>query len=51
MPSILAWLGSALLTFGSFVAVITVVVFFHELGHLLVGRWRGVKPDTLTLPV
>jgi regulator of sigma E protease len=49
MPSILAWLGSALLTFGSFVAVITVVVFFHELGHLLVGRWRGVKPEKFSI--
>ncbi|KZL06274.1 RIP metalloprotease RseP [Pseudovibrio sp. Ad26] len=26
-----------------FLAVLTVVVFFHELGHFLVARWCGVK--------
>ena len=25
-----------------FIAVLTVVVFFHELGHFLVARWNGV---------
>jgi regulator of sigma E protease len=27
----------------SFLFVLTVVVFFHELGHFLVARWYGVK--------
>jgi len=26
-----------------FLFVLTLVVFFHELGHFLVGRWCGVK--------
>lgn len=26
-----------------FLFVLTIVVFFHELGHFLVGRWCGVK--------
>ena len=26
-----------------FLFVLTIVVFFHELGHFLVARWRGVK--------
>jgi regulator of sigma E protease len=26
-----------------FLAVLSVVVFFHELGHFLVGRWCGVR--------
>jgi regulator of sigma E protease len=26
-----------------FLFVLTVVVFFHELGHFLVGRWCGIK--------
>ena len=26
-----------------FLFVLTVVVFFHELGHFLVARWYGVK--------
>src|SRR4051794_30660456 len=26
-----------------FLFVLTIVVFFHELGHFLVARWKGVK--------
>jgi len=32
-----------------FLFVLTVVVFFHELGHFLVGRWCGVKVDAFSL--
>lgn len=32
-----------------FLAVITVVVFFHELGHFLVARWNGVRVDTFSI--
>jgi regulator of sigma E protease len=32
-----------------FVFVLTVVVFFHELGHFLVGRWCGVKVDAFSI--
>ena len=32
-----------------FLFVLTIVVFFHELGHYLVGRWCGVKVDTFSL--
>jgi len=32
-----------------FVVVLTVVVFFHELGHFLVGRWCGVKVDAFSI--
>jgi regulator of sigma E protease len=38
-----AFLQSAGFTLVSFALVITVVVFFHELGHLLVGKAVGVK--------
>ena len=27
----------------AFLTVLTIVVFFHELGHFLVARWCGVK--------
>ena len=36
-------MGSVAFTLVSFAVVITVVVFFHELGHLLVGKKLGVK--------
>jgi len=31
------------LTLVSFAVLISVIVFFHEVGHLLVGKWLGVK--------
>jgi regulator of sigma E protease len=32
-----------------FIVVLSIVVFFHELGHYLVGRWCGVKIDAFSL--
>jgi regulator of sigma E protease len=32
-----------------FLFVLTVVVFFHEMGHFLVGRWCGVRVDIFSL--
>lgn len=32
-----------------FLFVLTVVIFFHELGHFLVARWCGVKIDTFSI--
>lgn len=32
-----------------FLFVLTVVVFFHELGHFLVARWCGVKVDVFSI--
>ena len=44
---------SNLWAFGGYVApfllVLGIVVFFHELGHFLVGRWCGVKADVFSL--
>jgi regulator of sigma E protease len=39
-------LGSYLVPF---LFVLTIVVFFHELGHFLVARWCGVKVDTFSI--
>src|ERR1700760_2950813 len=38
-------LGSGILGFLQvpFLIVLTIVVFFHELGHFLVARWCGIK--------
>jgi regulator of sigma E protease len=35
--------------FVPFLFVLTIVVFFHELGHFLVARWAGVKVLTFSL--
>src|SRR5881398_1998576 len=32
-----------------FLFVLTIVVFFHELGHFLIARWTGVKVLTFSL--
>ena len=32
-----------------FIVILSVVVFFHELGHYLVGRWCGVKIERFSL--
>lgn len=38
-----------LLTLLAFVIVIGVLVFVHEMGHYLVGRWCGVKAETFAI--
>ena len=40
-----------LATFGiiPFLIVLTIIVFFHELGHFLVARWCGVKVLTFSI--
>lgn len=38
-----------LLTLLAFVAVIGPLVFVHELGHYLVGRWCGVKAEAFSI--
>ena len=32
-----------------FIFVLSLVVFFHELGHFMVGRWCGVKADVFSM--
>ncbi|MBV8850597.1 MAG: RIP metalloprotease [Methylobacteriaceae bacterium] len=42
-------LGTLLIYVVPFLFILTVVVFFHELGHFLVGRWCGIKVDAFSL--
>ncbi|MBO1358393.1 RIP metalloprotease RseP [Acetobacter sacchari] len=39
----------AIRTILSFVVVLGVLVFIHELGHYLAARWRGVKVETFSI--
>ena len=43
LPSVGAMGSSILYALAGFLFVLTVVVFFHELGHFLVARWYGVR--------
>src|SRR4030043_1753586 len=52
MDSLFGLAGSghtALLTVIGFLFVLTIVVFFHELGHFLVARWCGVAVKTFSI--
>jgi regulator of sigma E protease len=42
-------MGNTLFFLLSFLAVLTVVVFVHELGHFLVARWCGVKVSAFSI--
>ena len=41
--------GGFLHTIVPFLFVLTIIVFFHELGHYLVGRWCGVRVSTFSI--
>ena len=40
---------SPIFTVLAFIAVLGPLVFFHELGHYLVGRWCGIRADTFSI--
>src|SRR5260370_18289558 len=46
VADLLAWLGWYVIPF---MVIVSVIVFIHELGDYLVGRWRGVKIDAFSL--
>jgi regulator of sigma E protease len=41
--------GSILSALPPFLLVLTIVVFFHELGHYLVGRWCGIRAEVFSV--
>jgi regulator of sigma E protease len=49
MDLLTGWGGSLLGTLIPFLVVLTIVVFFHELGHFLVARWCGVAVKTFSI--
>ncbi|WP_181707124.1 RIP metalloprotease RseP [Chthonobacter rhizosphaerae] len=49
MDMITGFGGSVLGTLIPFLFVLTIVVFFHELGHFLVARWCGVAVRTFSV--
>ena len=46
LGSALEWMGWYVIPF---IFVMSMIVFFHELGHYLVGRWCGVKIDAFSM--
>ena len=41
--------GSLAFTIAAFIFVLTIVVFFHELGHFLAARWCGIKVQAFSI--
>lgn len=41
--------GNLALTLIAFIVALTVIVFIHEMGHYLVGRWSGIKADVFSI--
>lgn len=49
LASIGTFMGNPLFFLLSFLVVLTVVVFVHEMGHFLVARWCGVKVSAFSI--
>ena len=49
MASLGALGGGAVGYIVPFLFVLTIVVFFHELGHFLIARWCGVKVQAFSI--
>jgi regulator of sigma E protease len=49
VSDLMGGVGGFLFFLVSFLFVLTVVVFFHELGHFLVARWCGVRVKTFSI--
>jgi regulator of sigma E protease len=41
--------GGAVYTVAAFVLALSVIVFVHEYGHYIVGRWSGIHPEVFSL--
>jgi regulator of sigma E protease len=46
VAGLVAWLGWYVVPF---LIILSAIVFFHELGHYLIARWRGVRIDAFSL--
>ncbi len=49
LTALLETLASPVIFIAPFLFVLTVVVFFHELGHFLVARWTGVDVKVFSI--
>src|SRR5690348_17492471 len=45
----MTWLTGGLGYIIPFLIVLTVLVFFHELGHYVVARWNGVRVEVFSI--
>ncbi len=49
LPALLLSLGSVFYTVLTFVVALSIIVFVHEFGHYIVGRWSGIRAEVFSL--
>lgn len=48
-PALLMSFGSLLYTVATFVVALSIIVFVHEFGHYIVGRWSGIRAEVFSI--
>ena len=48
-PALILGFGSVLHTVLTFVVALSIIVFVHEFGHYIVGRWSGIRAEVFSL--
>ena len=49
LTSLIPAFGGLFFTLLAFVVSLSVIVFVHEFGHYIVGRWSGIKAEVFSL--
>ena len=49
METIVAALGGTIWTVAFFVVALSVIVFVHEYGHYIIGRWSGIHAEVFSI--
>ncbi|WP_068116897.1 RIP metalloprotease RseP [Tropicimonas marinistellae] len=49
IASLIPQFGGALWTLAAFVVALSVIVFVHEYGHYIVGRWSGIRAEVFSI--
>lgn len=49
LMSLIPQFGNLAFTIAAFVIALVVIIFVHEFGHYIVGRWSGIKAEVFSL--
>lgn len=48
-PALLLSLGSLVYTVATFIVALSIIIFVHEFGHYIVGRWSGIRSEVFSI--
>ncbi|MBV7409790.1 RIP metalloprotease RseP [Maritimibacter sp. DP1N21-5] len=51
MTGLIPDFGNLAFTLLAFVVALTIIVFIHEYGHYIVGKWTGIKADVFSIGI